>query len=357
MPPSSETAPPAKARNPRAFFLGGLLLLAVFYTMYFARAVILPIVLAVLLNFLFSPVVEWLKRRLRLPYALSAALIVFVGLGALSLTLYNLAAPAAAWVAKGPEGLRRLEARLRPLRRPVEQVSRTAEQVEKMTGVGDSRTPTVQLKGSSLTGGVLGSTPALAAGIVIVFTLLFFLLAGGNQFTERLVKVLPRVRDKKLALAITRETERSVSTYLATTTAVNTVLGVVTGFSMYLIGLPNPILWGLVGGLLNFIPYLGGLVTVVVLTIAGLVTFDTVGRALVPGLTYLVLTNVESFVTPHILGRRLRLNSVVVFVSVLFWGWFWGILGALVAVPILATFKIFCDHIESLSSVGEFLGQ
>jgi predicted PurR-regulated permease PerM len=187
--------------------------------------------------------------------------------------------------------------------------------------------------------------------------LLFFLLAGGDLFLQKVIKVMPTLKDKKMALAISQETEKSVSTYLAATTAINIGLGVLTGIAMLIIGLPNPVLWGLVGGLLNFIPNIGGLLAVVVLGLDGKATIDNKTHALMPAIAYFGLTNLESFVTPYILGARLALNPVVVFLSVLFWGWLWGIPGALLAVPIMATVKIFCDHVQGMAAIGEFLGK
>jgi len=272
-------------------------------------------------------------------------------------TGYSLAAPAAEWVTRAPASMHRIEAKLKLLRRPVEQMSKTAERVEDMTNLGGDNATQVEVKTGGLRAVIFGSTQSLVIGAALVLTLLFFLLADGDVFTGKLVKVLPRLRDKKLALSIAQETERSISTYLVATTAINVVLGILTGVAMYLIGLPNAFLWGVVGGLLNFVPYIGGMVAVIVLTLAGMATFEKTGAALLPGIIYFLLTNIESFVTPYILGRRLSLNPVVVFIAVLFWGWMWGIMGALLAVPIMATVKLVCDRIKSLSSLGEFLGK
>lgn len=355
--PSAEARPSWRSRDPRVMLLAGILLLAVFYTLYFARGVILPITIAVLLNFLFSPPVRWLKKKLNVPYGLSAALIIITLIAGLGLTIYNLAAPAATWVSKGPASLRKVEAKLKTLRKPVDAVSRTAERVEEITNSDNDQTTTVQVKEPGLKEAIFGNTQSVLIGSALVFTLLFFLLAEGDVFTAKLIKALPRLKDKKLALSIAFETERSISTYLGATTAINIGLGILTGVTVFLLGLPNPVLWGIVGGLLNFIPYVGGLLAVVLLGLAGMATFESTSRALMPAIAYFILTNVESFVTPYILGNRLALNPVVVFIAVLFWGWLWGIPGALLAVPIMATLKIFCDHINSLATVGEFLGK
>jgi predicted PurR-regulated permease PerM len=242
------------------------------------------------------------------------------------------------------------------VRRPVEQMSKTAERVEDMTNLSGNNATQVEVKSSGLRDVIFGSTQSLITDAALVFTLLFFLLANGDVFVAKLVKVLPRVRDKNLALNIAKETERSISIYLGATTALHAVLGLFTGIAMYFIGLPNPTLWGIVGGLLNFIPYIGGLVVVAVLTLAGLATFESTGHALLPGIVYFLLTVVENFATPYVMGKRLSLNPVVVFIAVLFWGWLWGIMGALLAVPIMATVKLICDRIKSLGPLSEFLG-
>jgi predicted PurR-regulated permease PerM len=188
--------------------------------------------------------------------------------------------------------------------------------------------------------------------------LLFFLLAAGDLFLQKLIKVLPNLRDRRKAIEIARETEASVSTYLLTTAAVNLVEGTIVAGAVYLLGLPNAPLWGALVALFEFVPYLGAVAAVVVLSVAGLATFDDVGHALlVPG-SYLVINLVQAnFVGPLLLGQRLELNPVAILVSLAFWFWIWGIAGAFIAVPLLATFKICCDHIERLAPVGEFLGR
>ena len=343
--------------DPKVTLLAGLLILAVFYTLYFVREIILPVTIAILLNFLFSPAVRWLKKRLRFPYGVSAALIILFLISTVSITFYNLAQPAAEWISQAPASLRRVEAKLQVLRKPVDEVSQTAKRVEEMAGADSDQAPTIELKQDGLKEAILGNTQTAVIGGALVCTLLFFLLAGGDLFLQKLIKVMPTLKDKKMALAISQETEKSVSTYLAATTAINLGLGVLTGIAMFIIGLPNPVLWGIIGGLLNFIPYIGGLLAVVVLGLAGMATFENTTHALMPAIAYFGLTNLESFVTPYILGARLALNPVVVFLSLLFWGWLWGIPGALLAVPIMATMKIFCDHVQGMGPLGEFLGK
>ena len=154
------------------------------------------------------------------------------------------------------------------------------------------------------------------------------------------------------------EIESSISTYLLTAASINVTEGIVVGGIMYLWGMPNPALWGALVVLLEFVPYLGALAMVVILSIAALTTFDSVGHAVLIPASFLLVNLIQgNFVSPILLGHRLALNPVALFIGLAFWFWIWGIPGAFIAVPILATFKIFCDHIESMASVGEFLGQ
>lgn len=337
----------------------GIFVLLSLYTLYFARPFLLPIVVATILNFLLSPVVRGLGR-LHVPQPLGAGLVILALLGAVALGIQRLSGPAAEWIDKTPQGVERIETRIRGLRRPVEQVQQAAEKVQAEVGrlSGDGRTQEVKVREGTLTGALLSRTQAFLGAAVVVLILLYFLLASGDFFLRKLIRVLPRLQDKRRAVEIARQTELHISTYLSTIALINTVLGIVVALAMWLVGMPNPALWGVLAGLLNFVPYLGPVVTTGVILIVSLLTFEDLGRALVAPLLYFAINFTEgSFVTPTVLGRRLTLNPVVVFVGLVFWGWLWGIPGALLAVPLLAVFKIFCDHIEPLSPIGEFLGR
>jgi predicted PurR-regulated permease PerM len=341
----------------RSLSITGLFVLALFYTLYFAQAFFLPVVLAVLLDFLLSPLIRALKQA-RVPEPLGAALVIAVLLGVAGGAVYGLAGPAKEWVAKLPGSVREAQDRLEKLRKPVEQVSKTAEQVEQATKMETGKTPEVVVKGPTLSERLFGTTQTVLTGLLEVIILLYFLLAAGDLFLQKLIKVLPQLRDKKKAVAIARETEASISTYLVTVTLVNLGLGLAVAAVMFLLKMPNPLLWGALAALAEFIPYLGATAVVAVLTLAGLVTFEQIGHALlVPG-AYLVVNLLQSqFITPLILGRRLTLNPVAIFIGLIFWWWIWGVPGAFIAVPLIATFKIFCDHIEALAPIGEFLGR
>jgi predicted PurR-regulated permease PerM len=340
----------------RSLALTGLLVLAVLYTMYFARAFLFPIVLAVLLDFLLSPIIRALKR-VRIPEPVGAALVLIVGLGLLAGVLYSLAEPARSWISRAPASIHRIETQLRSIRGPVEQVSRTAEQVEAATHGGETGPPEVVMRGPRLSERLFGTTQSMLTGVLETIVLLYFLLAVGDLFLQKLIKVLPQLQDKKKAVAIARETEAQISTYLFTATLVNVCVGVVVALVMTAVGMPNPMLWGALAALAEFVPYIGATALLATLTLAGLAIFPETSHALLVPASYLAVNFVQSnFIAPVILGRRLTLNPVAILVGLVFWWWLWGVGGAFVAVPLLVTFKIFCDHIEALAPIGEFLG-
>jgi predicted PurR-regulated permease PerM len=346
-------------RRAHAVSLTVLAVLAVLYTLYFAREFLLPIAIALLLSFLFSPLVRALARvKIRPP--LGAGLVVLGLLGLLGLGVYELSGPVQSWAASAPETLAGAQKRLRSVMRPLERVSRTAEQVESAaTGVGGgpAKPREVVVRGPGLVSRIFGTTQRFATGMMEVLVLLYFLLAAGDLFLQKLVKVLPNLRDKRKAVGIARATESAISTYLLTALLMNVAEGIVVALAMWLLGMPNPALWGALVVVLEFIPYLGALTMTVILFLAAITTFDSVGHALIPPAAFLVINLVQAnFVSPLLFGHKLALNPVALFVGLAFWFWIWGIPGAFIAVPLLATFKIFCDHIEALASVGEFLG-
>ncbi|MEY2526507.1 MAG: hypothetical protein QOE73_1278 [Verrucomicrobiota bacterium] len=340
----------------RSIALTGLFILAIFYTMYFMRAVLLPLVLALLLSYLLRPIVRAL-RRLRIPPLISSA---FVLIGLLALIGYGvsfLSAPAAAWLEKAPYSLHQLQSKLHPLKRPMERMAQASGEIEKLTATDNAQTkPAVEVKTHPITDTLVLRGPEFVAGVVLLFILLFFLLASDGVFLNKLIKLMPKFADKKRAVSIATEIEGQVSRYLFTQTAINIGLGVAVGTTVGLLGLRNPIMWGVMVALLNFVPYLGPLTGIICITLGAVLSYDSFTYALVFPAVYLCFATLEgNFISPWIMGRSLTLNPVMILLSLTFWGWMWGIVGVILAVPILAAFKIFCAHVEPLQPVAEFL--
>jgi predicted PurR-regulated permease PerM len=347
----------AAPRHPMSLSI--LALLAMVYTLYFGRAFFIPIFFALELNFLLSPAIRWTRRVLRVPAPLTSAILILSLAGALGYGLYSLAAPAQGWLASAPTTLARAGDKLHKIMKPVEQVSRTADQMDKVTSVGGG-TPvrTVVVAGPSMGSRFFGTTQSIAGALLEVLVLTFFLLAVGDLFLQKTIKVSTRRESQETAVEIAREVESSISRYLVTSAFLNLVEGAVFTGIMYALHMPNPFLWGALVACLEFIPYVGALTLIAILTIASLTVFNSVGHALlVPG-AFVALNLIQgNLIGPMVMGHRLSLNPVAIFIGVAFWWELWGIAGAFIAVPMLASLKIVCDHVEWLDGIGEFLGQ
>lgn len=339
--------------------LTGLLILAIFHTIVLTKAFLLPVVVALILYFVLSPLVRGLRRWLWLPEPVGAILVIVLLVAAAGFGIYRLAEPVGEWMDKAPRSMRALERKLVQLREPVEQVERAAAEVEDLAQVGgEKKVQEVQIKQKSLSETLLVNTQRLLASVVVIVVLLFFLLVAGDRFLHKLICSLPRLEKPERAEELLRVTERSVSAYLATIALINTGLGVSVFIAMYFLEMPNPLLWGVMAGLFNFVPYLGALTGVAIVGLVSVMTFEATGAALVPPLVYLALTSIEgNFITPMIIGRRFSLSPVVIILWLLLWVWMWGIAGALLAVPMLAVLKILCDNIPALEPIGDILSR
>jgi predicted PurR-regulated permease PerM len=339
----------------RSVALTGLFILAVFYTTYFLRSVLLPIVLAWLLSYLLRPIVRTLAR-IKIPTLLGAAFILITLLSAITLGVSALAAPAAGWLAKAPAGLQELQYKLMPMKQSMAEVAKASGEIEKLATPDSSSKLAVEVKRRPITETLYVRTPEFITSLVLLLILLFFLLAYDGVFIGKLIKLLPTLSDKKRAVSIAQEIESQVSRYLFTVTVINCCLGVAVGTTVGLLGLRNPVMWGALVAILNFVPYLGALTGIICMTIGAILSFDSLGYALTFPAVYLGFGTLEgNFITPWVMGRSLTLNPVIILLSLVFWGWMWGIVGVILAVPILAAFKIFCAHLKPMEPLAEFL--
>jgi predicted PurR-regulated permease PerM len=353
-----------------------LTMLAVLYTLYFAADIILPFVLALVLSLLLSPAARFLCNRLRLPRMLAAVLLIGVLFSAIGGVGYAISVPARGWIAKAPQSLPELQKKLVFLRRPIDMFEGGMQQMQKLMqqtnrsagGGGDEGAappshpaPAAQPSGGNPGAAVglslLAGTRSFLGEALTLLIVLFFLLADGDQLLRRFVEILPGLSEKKRAVSIATEVERNISGYLATISLMNLGVGVLNGLSIWAFGLPDPLLWGTVAFLLNYIPILGALTGMVIFFFVGLFTFSSVLWALAPAGVYLLIHILEGeTVTPMLLARRFTLNPLLVIVALMFWDWLWGVSGALLAVPLLAVVKILCDNIDGLTPLGHLLG-
>jgi predicted PurR-regulated permease PerM len=326
------------------------------FAIAYGRDFLMPVVLAFMLTMVFSPVRRFLENR-GIPCGASAFIIVGILIAGLVIGSFGLAVPISQWIDRAPEISRAINLKITDMLGAAEQVREAISQVDELANGGTGPdVPVVALRQPGITAKVVLLAPEVLAQSGFTLSLLFFLLASGDMFYEKLVYVLPSFRDKRRAIAIARDIERKLSRYLFTITVINAGLGICIGLTMWALSMPNPVLFGVSGFLLNYIPYVGAALGVLTSAGVALVTLPEPHSAIWVGLAYLALTSIEGqFVTPVFVGRSLRLNTVVVFLSVTLWAWLWSVVGMLVATPLLVVVRTFCEHIPALEGFGHFL--
>jgi predicted PurR-regulated permease PerM len=264
--------------------------------------------------------------------------------------------PARTWAAKLPEGIPRLQERLSFMREPIDTLQRFLQQVEDFGKAEPSPNAAASAQGPTLLSKLFTGTRNFASGFFTTVLFLFFLLVSGDIFLHRLVEILPRFKGKRQVVEISQQIESDISAYLVTITIMNAAVGTATALAMWLTGVGDPILWGTVAFLLNYVPILGTALGVLTFLLAGLLTHDILWQALLPAGLYFGFHLIEGeTVTPRLLARRFTLNPVLVIISLVFWFWMWGIPGVILSMPMLAITKIICDRLQPLAAFGHFL--
>lgn len=335
--------------DPKLIIQSCLLALAVLTICYFASDIILPIVLAIVLKLLFQPAMRLLER-LGVPRTLAALLLILTVFGVIVGVGAALSGPATAWGEKLPGGVQRLEERLKFLSQPIGALQKFLHQFDGIAAGGGGG------GGPTLAETLMKGTQHFASGFFETILILFFLLISGDTFLRRMVEIVPSFSDKRRVVDLSQQIEENVSAYLVTITLMNIAVGIATGLAMWACGLGDPILWGTVAFLLNYVPIMGPFAGVGLFLLAGLLTIDPLWQALLPAGLYLLIHVIEGeAITPMLLARRFTLNPVLVIISLIFWFWMWGVPGAVLAVPMLAMTKIICDGIKPLNALGHFL--
>jgi predicted PurR-regulated permease PerM len=327
--------------------------------LYFARPVILPIFLACVAAMTLKPLIRSLSNC-HIPPALSAAVVLCLLISGVALGFFELGRPALKWMNEAPQHMTDLRQRFQKVFPRAAQISQAATAVNNLgaTEAEQKASPTVELKTSRVPSTFINWTGTFLAGIGETVVLLYLLLASGDLFLQKLVRVMPTLRDKKSAVEISHEIQQNISNYLFSVSLINLCLGLVVSAGLYFMGVPNAAMWGILVALLNFVPYFGPVAGVIILGTIGFLSFDTLWKGLLPPAWYLVLHLLEAnLITPVLLGRRFTLNPVIIFVSLIFWTWLWGIPGALLSVPILVSIKIVCDRVPAMSAVSELLSR
>ncbi len=324
--------------------LNALLVLAVLYTLSLAQTLIIPLVLAAFIGLGLNPLVA-AASRWHMPRALSA-LVLMVGLGAgIGAGVTSLAQPAANWLQHAPVALRHVAPKLKPVTTRINAATRSARSL-----IG----PSSRMRNEAGAGHVafsawdlLQMTPRVLANVLTVTLLVFFFLIYGDALLRRMVEISPNFRKKRHNVTLVRNIQRQVSRYLLTTASINLMLGVTTSAWLWWLGVADPLLWGGMAALANFIPYVGAISMTLVLSVVGLLQFHDAFHGLLPALGFACVTITEgNLITPLILGQSMRLSPVAILVWLLLWGWMWGIPGALLAVPMLTCVKLATEQLR-----------
>lgn len=336
---------------------GALLCLATLYTLYFAQDFLIPVTAAVVLALAFGPLVRRLARP-RLPNPVSAGAIVLALITLIGTGIWQLSDSASEWLARAPVVISELEYRLREIREPVEKAKKATEQVQKMAEIGDdpAAPADVVVKPPSILENFLGKIRNVLVQGAITLILLFFLLASGDAYKVKLITALSDRGHRHRILSTWRKVERDISAYLATVSTINVVFGAFVALGLYIVEMPNALLWGAMATGLNFVPYIGAVVGVAVIAVVSIITFDSLSYAFVPPVVYATLNLLEAhLITPMILGNRFALQTAVVFISVVFGGWLWGAPGAILAIPVLLAAKAIFEQSQKMSIVADLL--
>lgn len=336
--------------------LAALAVFGLFYTLHFARKILVPIALAVLMHLLLSGAVRRL-RSWHVPPVIGAALVLLGLMGVSTLLVTLLSGSFQYWVRQAPQVIHDFRVALSE-ELALGGLLETARQATRPPAAAPGPTPVeVEITGSTGQAIVVGTGEFLVTALFVVF-LAYFMLAAVGDLRARLLAILPTRSRRRQVLLVATEIEHSVASYLGVITVINLGLGLAVGLAMWAVGLPNPAFWGAVAGIFNYIPYLGPLATA---TLIGLAAFSQAhslaALAAAVGL-YLAINSTEAFlVTPSALGQRFRLSPVAVLVSLVFWGWLWGLAGAVLAIPILVTLHVLCEHVGTLRPLGVLLSR
>jgi predicted PurR-regulated permease PerM len=341
-----------------AICLTVLAIIAICVALYVARAFLLPIATALVFSAILAPIcnrIEWF----RIPRAVAALLALILAGATVYVGFALIAEPAARWMENAPQTLKKAERQLSKLREPLKPLQDLSDEVGNMQIVPSTtpRSRTVVVEGPQLTQSLIASAQAVVVQTGFVFLLAYFFLLTREEFRLKIIAFQPTLRHRVRTARAFRDMKKRVSGYFVTFSAINLGAGIATGLACWQLGLPEPAMWGGIAALLNFVPFIGPLITIGLLGLAGLSTFDTLIQASFPALAFWAINTIEAnAVTPFIMGRRMTLNPLAIILAVSFWTWLWGPVGGLISLPLLIMFKVICDHTPAFRVVGALIG-
>ncbi|EIJ36442.1 AI-2E family transporter [Thiothrix nivea] len=326
--------------------LWGLFIISLLAVLYFAKAIFVPVFLAVLASFILTPAVR-LLQKLHIPRTLGSALILGIFSLVIIIAFNLLAEPASMWLDRLPTEIRQIEKKVSLFKDSIENVQETTQKFEEIAAITapDKQPPQVVIKGPNMLYSLLDSTQSFLLGVLSFAVLLFFLLAFGDSLAHGISSLWNKRSDRAAVIGIARDARAQISSYLLLLTAINLSLGILTALVMWAVDMPNPLVWGASAMILNFIPYLGPAINLGIVALVALLTFDTPARIFLPPLALMGVNMLEGqFVQPLFVGKMFTINPILIFLSVLIWGWLWGMAGVFMAVPLLMIGKIVWDQ-------------
>ncbi len=365
---------PQPSIDVRSASLAVLAVLATIYALHWAAAVVIPVLLGLMCSYALTPLVNRMHAW-RIPRAAGAAMLLLAIAGGAGSTVYALGDDATAMVESLPDAARKLQRAMRSARGqpegPIAKVQRAAAKLEQAAEVTAAAAPPVTSQGvprvqvepprfsikAYLWSGTLGLVGLVGQALVVLF-ITFFLLVSGDNFRRKMVRIAgPRLSQKKITVQVLDEINTQIQRYLQVQIFTSLLVGLLTWLALLAFGMENAAVWGIVAALLNFIPYVGSMVTAGALALAGFLQFGTLGMALAIGGVSLAINTLEgNLLTPWLTGRAARMSPLVIFVGVLAFGWLWGLWGLLLGAPLLMATKVVCDHLDGLKPIGELLG-
>jgi predicted PurR-regulated permease PerM len=354
VPAEPEATAPPQLRNRLQIAIVVILTL---YTCAIAEAVIVPVLVAILFGLMLAPPVRLLERS-RVPRGIGSFAMVVLTIAIIGGAITALASPAREWAQRMPQALVRIETVLRDIRRPLQAATEATRELGKLTQM-DANTPMRVIDSAQgMFAQALSAAPAILAGIVITILLTFLFLLHGDDLLRKFVTLAPHLRAKRDVVEATRHAQSELSMYVITITLINAALGLATAGALSLLHVHDPLLWGGIAAILNYAPFIGPLITAVALTVVGFAEFTTPALALAPPAIFLGLHLLEGqLITPHLVGRRLALDPVMVFLAMLVLGWMWGVAGLLLAVPLLTCAKIIAERVDSGEAMATLLSR
>lgn len=336
--------------------LSVILILLLIAALRLGSSLLIPVALAILLALLLNPIVRRLSKW-KIPHSIGSAVVVFGMTGIIAFGAWWLADPASDWLKKAPEQLQGMESKLRRIKKPIADIQKTAEKVEQAattTGGGANAAPAPAAPSMVARLGY-STASAIGAALTVIF-LTYFLLASAPEFRRKLPRMVPEASRRERIDHALEEIERHMSRYLYLNSVISLVVGLATWGLLELCGFPNALLWATAAFIFNYVPYAGALATLALIGFAGIVSFDTPDRTLLALGGFFLINLLEgNLITPMIMGKEMPLNSLAIFASLLFWGWVWGIAGAVMAVPLTVMVQVVCAHVPRLKAFAVLL--